>query len=95
MQKPWPSQPDRSDQKVYFSSYVNQPKQLDPVRAYSSDGGMIIDQIFVGMPELTKAIREARETLPKGEWLALRFFAPVPWEADRLSRPATKTHNIS
>ncbi|CAM3653670.1 ABC transporter substrate-binding protein [Parendozoicomonas haliclonae] len=45
---PWnrPLPPDESGQKVYYSSYTGQPKHLDPVRAYSSDEGAIIDQIY-------------------------------------------------
>lgn len=45
---PWnrPLPPESETQKVYFTSYISQPKHLDPVRAYSSEEGMIIDQIY-------------------------------------------------
>ena len=45
---PWnrPLPPESESQKVYFTSYISQPKHLDPVRAYSSEEGMIIDQIY-------------------------------------------------
>ncbi|MGI9279900.1 MAG: ABC transporter substrate-binding protein [Endozoicomonas sp.] len=45
---PWnnPNGPEPDNKITYNASYISQPKHLDPVRAYSSDEGMFVDQIY-------------------------------------------------
>ena len=45
---PWndPNPPTNSEQATYFGSFITRPKHLDPVRSYSAEEAMFIDQIY-------------------------------------------------
>ncbi len=45
---PWndPNPPADPEASTYFSSFVTRPKHLDPVRSYSAEEGLFLDQIY-------------------------------------------------
>ncbi|KEQ17639.1 ABC transporter substrate-binding protein [Endozoicomonas numazuensis] len=45
---PWndPNPPTDPEINTYFGSFINRPKHLDPVRSYSAEEGLFLDQIY-------------------------------------------------
>ena len=45
---PWndPNPPADPEQQTYFGSFYSRPKHLDPVRSYSAEEGLFLDQIY-------------------------------------------------
>ena len=45
---PWndPNPPASKDESTYFGSFTSRPKHLDPVRSYSAEEGLFLDQIY-------------------------------------------------
>ncbi len=41
-----PHAPEPADKVTYYASYSNQPRHLDPVRAYSAEEGLFLEQIY-------------------------------------------------
>ncbi|GAA4650307.1 ABC transporter substrate-binding protein [Kistimonas scapharcae] len=41
-----PHAPEPEDKVTYYASYSNQPRHLDPVRAYSAEEGLFLEQIY-------------------------------------------------
>lgn len=45
---PWnnPNPPASEEDSTYFGSFITRPKHLDPVRSYSAEEGLFLDQIY-------------------------------------------------
>jgi hypothetical protein len=52
-----PYPPDESKQKIYYSSFSEQPKTLDPARSYSVDEYLFITQIYEPLLEYDYLLR--------------------------------------